>query len=379
MLNLSKSSRIAFLISLFIHTCLFIILKGASLYSTLSDIPRALGVDLVEVPPDESLLPMLFNKKIELTERKQKPLERVTITKSEVAKNEFYPTEFPQRQMNLEARQMIDPALPLSVPNISEKSSFPNSLSTTSSSDLAQKNTLRGDGLGRGLEGGSLATRKNIADSGKVIQIPERSIKLKDNIIREKLQIYSDTEMPFVKAFQEIGKNIVSKNQKKIDVTFIVDISESMEDDIEYVRRHLNWMIESFREANLDFTLGLVTFHYNKLFDWLGTDVEITNQTHDVEVIRDALRAIKVSGGERPLDALMKAFKKVKFRNGAARHFIFITDEYVKGTYSASDVLKEAKRSNVIVDVIGMDEPFQRAIAEQTGGIWMPIEAIKNR
>lgn len=379
MRNLSKNSRIAFLISLSLHACLFLVLKGASLYSTLSDIPKALGVDLVEVPPDESLLPMMFNKKVEFTEREQKPLRRVTITKRDIAQNEFSPTELPKRQLNFTARPMSEPALPLSIPNISEKGELSSSLPSSSSSELNQKNTLRGEGFGRGLEGGSLSIRKNIADSGKIIQSPERSIKPKDIVIREKLQIYSDKEMPFVKAFQEIGKNIVNRKQKKIDVTFIVDISESMEDDIEYVRRHLNWMIESFREANLDFTLGLVTFHYNKLFDWLGTDVEITKQTHDVEEIREALRAIKVAGGERPLDALMKAFKKVRFRDGAARHFIFITDEYVKGTYSASDVLKEAKRSKVIVDVIGMDEPFQRAIAEQTGGIWLPIEAIKNK
>ncbi|MGB9597639.1 MAG: VWA domain-containing protein, partial [Candidatus Poribacteria bacterium] len=304
MRNLSKSSRIAFLISLSLHACLFVILKGASLYNTFSDIPKALGVDLVEVPPDESLLPIMFNKKIELVEREQKPIKRTTITKTDVNKNEFLPTEFPQRQMNFTTQPMAEPALPLTVPNISERSVLSNSLPSTSSSSLTQKSTLRGEGFGRGLEGGSLSTRKDIADSGKIIQTPERNIKPKDNVVREKLQIYSDTEMPYVKAFQEIGKNIVNRKQKKIDVTFIVDISESMEDDIEYVRRHLNWMIESFREANLDFTLGLVTFHYNKLFDWLGTDVEITKQTHDVEEIRDALRAIKVAGGERPLDAL---------------------------------------------------------------------------
>ncbi|HGE73164.1 TPA: VWA domain-containing protein [Candidatus Poribacteria bacterium] len=378
MLKWSKNFKIAFLISIFLHASLFVFMKGASLYSTFSDIPKALGVDLVEVPPDESLLPTMFNKKIEIMERDQKPLKRITITKTDISNNEFYPTEVPKRQMNFTIQPRNNPALPLAVPDISEKGLYSNSPSISSSSDPFQKNTLRGDGIGRGLESSGLSSGKSIADSGKIIKTQERNIKPKDNVVREKLQIYTDAEMPFVKAFQEIGKNIVSRNQKKIDVTFIIDISESMEDDIEYVRRHLNWMIESFREANLDFTLGVVTFHYNKLFDWLGTDVEITKQTHDVEEIRDVLRAIKVSGGERPLDALMRAFKKVKFRSGAARHFIFITDEYVKGTYSASDVLKEAKRSKVIVDVIGVDEPFQRAIAEQTGGIWMPIEAIKN-
>ncbi len=46
----------------------------------------------------------------------------------------------------------------------------------------------------------------------------------------------------------------------------------------------------------------------------------------------------------------------------------------MKGTYTISEVLREAKRGKVVVDVLGRDEPFQRSLAEQTGGIWMPIE-----
>ena len=42
-------------------------------------------------------------------------------------------------------------------------------------------------------------------------------------------------------------------------------------------------------------------------------------------------------------------------------------------------MLKAAKRAEVVIDVLGRDEPFQRNIAEQTGGIWMPIENVEEQ
>jgi hypothetical protein len=75
----------------------------------------------------------------------------------------------------------------------------------------------------------------------------------------------------------------------------------------------------------------------------------------------------------------MRAISEVKFRSDADRHFILVTDEYVKGTYPVPEVLKAAKRDKITIDVLGRDEPFQRTIAEQTGGIWMPIERIEGQ
>ena len=108
-----------------------------------------------------------------------------------------------------------------------------------------------------------------------------------------------------------------------------------------------------------------------------GMDIKISPQTNNAEEIKKILRSMKVSGGERALDALMKAIDQVRFRPGADRHFILITDEYVSGTYPVDEVLRAAKRAGITIDVLGRDEPFQRTIAEQTGGIWTPIQSLK--
>jgi hypothetical protein len=150
-----------------------------------------------------------------------------------------------------------------------------------------------------------------------------------------------------------------------------------MENSIDAVRRHLDRMIDRLRAAGMDFTLGVVSFHHSLVYEWLGMDIKISPQTNNAEEIKKILRSMKVSGGERALDALMKAIDQVKFRPGADRHFILITDEYVSGTYPVDEVLRAAKRASITIDVLGRDEPFQRTIAEQTGGIWTPIQSIR--
>lgn len=293
-----RGFRIALLISIVLHATLFIFMRGTSLYNTLYSIPRALGVDLINVPPDASLFPPILNRKIDIKERIPTPIKRTRITKADISKRDVSPSELPRRQINVTMSTKPNLTVPSAVPNVSQKGILSNPIPITSGSESSKNTLSQGKELGKGMGNSNLQSRRSIADSGKILKTPERKIKLVDDKIREKLQVYNKVEMPFVKAFQELGKNIVGKNQKKIDVTFILDISESMQDDIEYVRRHLNWMIENFREANLDFTLGLVTFHYNTILSWLGTEIEITDQTHDVEEIRNVLRGIKVSSEE---------------------------------------------------------------------------------
>ena len=48
---------------------------------------------------------------------------------------------------------------------------------------------------------------------------------------------------------------------------------------------------------------------------------------------------MKCRGGEKALDALMRAADEVTVRRNTDVHFILITDEYVSGNYSAKDVL----------------------------------------
>jgi len=375
--KISQGTRIALIFSISLHIIMFIAMKSTAIYSGISAIKKWMPIEILNVPPDSSILPQMFSKNIEVIERKWTPIERETRANKEISPRELSPREVLQRQTiaTIDNRTRLD--VPTVNPNITSDITIPSS-NTTFQSATGPDTGLYSQGMeiGKGSGTNVTNTRRGIADSAKILPTPQHKIPLTRTPISEKLEVYKEKEMPFVQGFRAFGSRMAeNKTSKKIDITFILDISESMTDNIVSVKRHMYKLIDNLREANLDYTIGLVTFHHNKLFEWLGTEVEITPQTHDIEEIRIVLDNIKVSGGERQLDALMKSFAKVKFRSGASRHFIFITDEYVKGTYSISDVLREAKRSKVIVDVLGRDEPFQRSIAEQTGGIWMPIEA----
>ena len=53
-----------------------------------------------------------------------------------------------------------------------------------------------------------------------------------------------------------------------------------------------------------------------------------------------------------------------------------MTDEYVSGSYSAVEVLNQIQKFGIKVDVIGLDEPFQKMVAQHTGGLWFFIGKI---
>jgi hypothetical protein len=377
----SKGFKIALLISLSIHIGAFMIFRGTALYSSILRIlPKGLRVDIVNVPQDPSLLQNMFSKKIEMTERTQTLTKRTTRLSTDISSMKISSSELPRRQIvtKVDSITHVNTLSSLN-PEISSQSPPSNSLPFTSLTGSAQGTFSPGKNFGKELESNSSGKSREIADSGKIISVTQPKTPTVDTSLSKKLQIYKDSDMPFVNALNKIGSHIAQFKSKKVDVTFIIDISESMQDNIDTIRQHLNILIEELGEAGLDYTIGVVTFHYNALLNWLGTDIEVTDQTRDVELIRDVLRNIKVGGDERPLEALIKAFSKVKFRSGAGRHFIFVTDEYVKVTRNISDILREAKRMKVVVDVIGIDEPFQRSIAEQTGGIWMPVETAKQK
>lgn len=182
----------------------------------------------------------------------------------------------------------------------------------------------------------------------------------------------SDLPLPTA-ILTQIGQHIVANRTTDIvDIVFIIDASGSMKDNINAVRNHLNRMTDLFNAAELDFTLGIVVFREN-MFGW---DFDIIPQTRSISQIKRSLTQIKCRGGEKAIDALIRAADEVTFRQNADVHFILITDEYVSGNYSASDVLTKMSKTKIKVDVIGLDEPFQRFITRSTGGLWLPISSL---
>lgn len=186
----------------------------------------------------------------------------------------------------------------------------------------------------------------------------------------------SDLPLPIV-LLERIGNHIISHlNSHLVDIVFIIDGSGSMKDNINAVRSHLNSMTKIFDDAGVDFTLGIVVFRDSATYSMLGWDFEVVPQTKSVRVIKKALSKVKCRGGEKALDALIRAADEVELRHNSEVHFILVTDEYVSGSYTATDVLTKMRRNKIKVDVIGLEEPFHGFITRRTGGIWLPISSL---
>ena len=179
-------------------------------------------------------------------------------------------------------------------------------------------------------------------------------------------------------ALVKIGHHLLkTRRGDSIDIVFVIDASKSMRNDIDAVRNHLNQMTDLLESAELDFTVGLVAFRDGTSFSLLGWDFQVTPQTTSIQEIKKKLAAIHCRGGEKALDALVQAAAKVKFRRGAERRFILVTDEYVSGSYSPKKVLRKLKSEKISVNVIGRDEPFQKLLVQGTGGLWIPISSLR--
>ena len=178
-------------------------------------------------------------------------------------------------------------------------------------------------------------------------------------------------------ALTKIGKHIVAnRGTDLVDIVFVIDGSGSMKNDVAAVREHLNAMTDLFDTANIDFTIGIVTFRTGTGYGLLGLDFEVIPQMRSISQIKKVLAQLKFRGDENGLDALIRAADEVTFRQDAEVHFIFVTDEYVSGAYSSIDVMVKMKTAKIKVDVIGRDEPFQKFIAKSTGGLWLPISSL---
>ena len=181
-------------------------------------------------------------------------------------------------------------------------------------------------------------------------------------------------------ALEKIARRLLERKRlEKVDIVFVLDVSQSMQDNIDAVVRHLSRMTDILREGGLDFTVGIVTFRHGSVYSFLGWDVNIFPQTTDIESIKGILRSIRCRGGEKTLDALMQACSDVIFRRDAEKRFILVTDEYVSGSYSGVEVMRRISKMKIKVDVLGVDEPFQKILATRTDGIWQPISSIGER
>ena len=160
------------------------------------------------------------------------------------------------------------------------------------------------------------------------------------------------------------------------DIIFVLDVSQSMQDNIYAVAKHLTKMTGLLEANGTDFHIGISMFHEPPWYSVISSPVRIVRPSSDVKRVRRELRRVECSGGEKAMNAIMETLGRVEFRKDAARSLVFVTDEYVDGDFEPREVFGALYRSGVRVDVIGLDEAFQRALAARTGGVWIPISSL---
>ena len=189
-------------------------------------------------------------------------------------------------------------------------------------------------------------------------------------------KIYADN--PFAHALKRIADHVISTRETdKVNVVFVIDTSASMRDNIQQVANHLNIMTDEFDTINLEYHLGMSEFSVRHD----GQRIKTNSLRPDVGLIRRNMQSARLSGNEHALDALVDTLNFMEFHPDAEKHLVLVTDEPAT-TIMALDNGAEEMRARIIRDcvsqeihtnVLGFIEPFQKQLAEETGGLWQEI------
>ena len=183
---------------------------------------------------------------------------------------------------------------------------------------------------------------------------------------------------PFAEALKRIADHIIGTRQlDKVNVVFVLDTSASMRDNIQEVAANLFAMTDQFDLVNLEYHLGMSEFSVRHE----GQKLEIRTLLPDVGMLRRRMQKATLSGDEHALDALMDTPYRIDFHADADQYIILVTDEPATTTFKKDGayetmrekVIKEYQLQGIRVNVLGVPEPFQQALAETTGGLWQPI------
>ncbi len=191
------------------------------------------------------------------------------------------------------------------------------------------------------------------------------------------------------------GTAATAGNLGAVDIVFLIDTTQSMQEEIDGVLANCGRMVASLAERHIDVSLSLVTF---------GVGVQnVLGPTQSAEVFQAWLAPLKADGGgdETPFEALERS-GVLRFRPGARRVYVLITDEpaydaiadiprdsggclFGASSYSTpatvwsggigGRVLHRLKSSGTVVFAVTLDdkEKIYRQLAKQTGGAFYDL------
>ena len=153
-----------------------------------------------------------------------------------------------------------------------------------------------------------------------------------------------------------------------VDIVLFVDGSKSMDEKLPHFLKQLEILVRDWDNAFVDYQIGVVRFRSRASMNM----VNVFNPPQTLEQIRKIIE-LPCRENEMVLDAVAEGIRRLKLRSNAQPYFILVTDEPAKGEYSPLAIIQMLEQKQVLVSVVGTYDDFQQQVAEETGGVWVPI------
>ena len=136
-------------------------------------------------------------------------------------------------------------------------------------------------------------------------------------------------------------------------------------------------MTDEFDTIKLEYHLGMSEFSVRRD----GQRLKTISLRPDVGLIRRNMQRARLSGDEHALDALVDTLNYMEFHPDADKHLVLVTDERATTSLALENatvdmrarIIRDCLSQEIHTNVLGFTEPFQKQIAEETGGLWQKI------
>ena len=194
--------------------------------------------------------------------------------------------------------------------------------------------------------------------------------------------ITEDGELVDIAGFAGVG------DERSVDVVFVFDTTGSMGDEVKGVKDTCIRFAQELEDKGRDYRLGLVTF-WDEVKEVRGERGQLTDDAREFKRWIERIRIVPGAGDDVPENdfGALKEASRMRFRAGAQRVFILITDapphhygDRPDGGASFDDpdldpdrILDILAEQTVTVYAVAYDHPDFHRLAGETGGKFYDI------
>ena len=169
------------------------------------------------------------------------------------------------------------------------------------------------------------------------------------------------------------------RKTEMVDFVFVIERSQEMEKPIAEIEKRLPDMMGVLEESKISYRFAQLLFQ--------NTDrpkIKANLFTSDLHAIQAGFHTwvgpadIPITG--YGLEAIMWAVTELDFRSNAKKYIILVTNSGLRTSWEVADaksqlvrkIIDRCNRDAVHINAIGMDEPAQMQLADETKGKWLP-------